>query len=110
MSADDTSSGRLITSDTGNILFCYWSTRMGSFWMDGDIALQGYNSNDGNIQFLICRNDNDVKTAWHYDKTENKFKKYVTDSTRGRNSWGKMVIGKPVVTNEVGKFLKNRHE
>ena len=55
--------------------------------MEGDIALQGYEINDGNIQFLICRNDNDVKTAWHYDKTEKKLKKYVTDSTRGRNSW-----------------------
>ena len=30
-------------------------------------------------------------------------KKYVTDSTRGINNWGKVVIGKPIVTNEVGK-------
>ena len=72
MSADDTSSGRLITYLEGNIVFGYWSTRMGSFWMDEDIALQGYNLNDANIQFLICRNDNDVKTAWRYDKTEKK--------------------------------------
>ena len=63
---------RLITSHEGNIVFGYWRTRMESFWMDGNIALQGYNSNDGNIQFLICRNDNDVKTAWRYDKTEKK--------------------------------------
>ena len=62
MSADGTSSGRLITSHEGNILFGYWSARMGSFWMNGDITLQSYNSNDGSIQFLICRNDNDVKT------------------------------------------------
>ena len=34
MSADDASSGRLITSHEGNIVFGYWSTRMGSFWMD----------------------------------------------------------------------------
>ena len=65
MSVNDTSSGRLITSYEGNIVFGYWSTRMGSFCMDGDIALQGYNSNDANIQFLICRNDSDVKTVWH---------------------------------------------
>ena len=86
-----------------NIVFGYWKTRLGSFWMDGDIDLQGYNSNDGNIQFLICRNDDDVKTAWRYDKTEKKLKKYATDSTAGINNWGKMVIGKPVVTNEIGK-------
>ena len=103
MSADDTSSGRLITSHEGNIVFGYWSTRMGSFWMDGDIALQRYNSNNGNIQFLICRNDNNVKTGWRYDKTERKLKEYVTDSIAGKNNWGKMVIGIPVVTNEIGK-------
>ena len=79
-------------------MFGYW-TRMGTFWMEGDIALQGYDTNDGNIQFLICRNDIDVKTAWRYDKIEKKLKKYVTDSTRGRNSWRKMVIGKPILTN-----------
>ena len=74
MSSDDSSSGRLLTSDTGNIVFGYWTTRLGSFWMDGNINLQGYSSNDGNIQFLICRNDNHVKTAWYYDKTEKKLK------------------------------------
>ena len=74
ISADDSSSVRLITSHEGNIVFGYWTTRLGSFWMDGDITLQGYNSNDGNIQFLICRNDNDVKTAWYYDKAEKKLK------------------------------------
>ena len=31
ISADDTSSGRLITSHEENILFGYWSTRMESF-------------------------------------------------------------------------------
>ena len=36
ISADDSSSGRLITSHEGNIVFGYWSTRLGSFWMDGD--------------------------------------------------------------------------
>ena len=51
-------------------MFGYWSTRLGSFWMDGNTC----NSNDGNIQFLIFRNDNDVKTAWRYDKTEKKLK------------------------------------
>ena len=54
-------------------------------------------SNDGNIEFLICRNDNDVKSAWIYDRSEKKFKKYVINSTAGLNTWGKMVIGKPVV-------------
>ena len=90
ISADDSSSGRLITSHEGNLVFGYWSTILESFWMDGDIALQGYNSNDRNIQFLICRNDNDVKTAWRCDKTEKKFKKYVADSTAGINNWGEM--------------------
>ena len=31
MSADDTSSGRLITSDTGNAVFGYWGARLGTF-------------------------------------------------------------------------------
>ena len=103
MSADDTSSGRLITSHEENILFGYWGTRLGSFWINENINLQGFSSKEGNIQFLICRNDNDVKTAWRYDKMEKKLKKCVTDSTAGRNSWGKMVIGKPVLANEIGK-------
>ena len=29
--------------------------------------------------------------------------KYVNDSTSGDNTWGKMVIGKPLVTYEIGK-------
>ena len=36
-SADDTSSGRLITSHEENILFGYWGTRLGSFWMNENI-------------------------------------------------------------------------
>ena len=98
ISADSNSSGRLITSDEGNDLFGYWTQYLGSFWMDGNINLNGYKSNDGNIEFLICRNDNDVKSAWYYHKTEKKLKKYVINSTAGSNTWGKMVIGKPVVT------------
>ena len=34
-SADNSSSGRLITSDEGNIVFGYWTTRFGSFWING---------------------------------------------------------------------------
>ena len=75
MSADDTSSERLITSHKENILFGYWGTRLGSFWIDENINLKGFSSNNGNIQFLIGRNDNDIKTAWRYDKTEKKLKK-----------------------------------
>ena len=70
ISADNSSSGRLITSDEGNILFGYWTTRLGSFWINGDINLQGYNSNVGNIQVLICRNDNNVKSAWYDNRIE----------------------------------------
>ena len=74
MSADATSSGKLITSDTGNVVFGYWGTRLGTLWINENINLQGFSSNDGNIQFLICRNENDVKTAWRYDKSEKKLK------------------------------------
>ena len=31
ISADNSSSGRLITSDEGDIVFGYWTTRLGSF-------------------------------------------------------------------------------
>ena len=71
--------------------------------MDENINLQGFSSNDGNIAFLVCRNDNDVKTAWRYDKAEKKFKKYIPYSTAGINNWWKMVIVKPVLHNEIGK-------
>ena len=29
--------------------------------------------------------------------------KYVNDSTGGDNTWGEMVIGKPLVTSDIGK-------
>ena len=60
MSADNTSSGRLMTSHEENILFGYWGTRLGSFWMNENINSQGFSSNDGNIQFLICRDDSSI--------------------------------------------------
>ena len=44
-------------------MFGYWTRRIGTFWMEGDIALQGYDKNVGNIQFLICRNGIDVKNC-----------------------------------------------
>ena len=71
ISADSDSSGRLTTSDEGNILFGYWTHKLGSFWMDGNINLNGYKSNHGNIEFLICRNDIGVKSAWIYDNLKN---------------------------------------
>ena len=63
ISADESSSGRLRASHEGYIVFGYWGSRLGTFWIERSIALQGYDTNEGSIQFLFCRNDNDVKTA-----------------------------------------------
>ena len=56
--------------------------------MNGDINLHGFKSNDTNIPILICRNDDDVKSAWIYDTSDKNLKKYIDYSTAGENNWG----------------------
>ena len=47
MSQDESASGRLFTSNTGNRLFGFWKLKYGSIWKDENVDIDGKGVNDG---------------------------------------------------------------
>ena len=97
MSQDNSASGRLFTSSTGNKLFGFWKLRYGSIWIEENIDVNGKGVNDGKRYIFTLRNNNDLKTAFINNEQYH-------ESNAGTNDWGKVVLGAPTsITNEGGK-------
>ena len=95
-SKDNNSNGRLITANSGNRLFGWWSGSKQCWYNLTEIygVLSNNTTNDGAEHIFVGRNDNDTKTFW------NNTTKIVTSSTDGDNGWGNVNIGKDEANSE----------